>query len=162
MGHGFPPYQPSKDKYALNAILMTLTVAGIVWFFPSRTDLQSIMERNWPVRAVAYLRRHPAPRPMYNAYGYGGYLIWQMDGQNKVFIDGRADIYERVGLLSDYLTISRMGVAAPFLLDAYRIQSVLIDHDEALRTLLDVSPGWQRVYSDNLSVLFVRKHAGER
>ena len=84
-------------------------------------------------------------------------MIWQLDGQNKVFIDGRADIYERVGVLADYLSISRLGLAAPFLLNAYGIQSCLIDHDEALRTLLEASPGWQRVYSDKVSVLFVRK-----
>ena len=26
---------------------------------------------------------------MFNSYGYGGYLIWQMSDVNKVFIDGR-------------------------------------------------------------------------
>ncbi len=157
LARGIPPYEPAKDKPALNAILMAVVVAGIVWFFPSRARLESIMEEKWPVRAVAYLKQHPAPRPMYNTYGYGGYLIWQLDGQNKVFIDGRADIYERVGVLADYLSISRLGLAAPFLLNAYGIQSCLIDHDEALRTLLEASPGWQRVYSDKVSVLFVRK-----
>ena len=29
-----PPYEPAKDKYALNAILMASVVAGVVWFFP--------------------------------------------------------------------------------------------------------------------------------
>jgi len=157
-----PPYEPAKDKYALNAVLMALVVAGIVWFFPSRARLESIMEQKWPVRAVAYLKLHPVPRPMYNTYGYGGYLILQLDGQNKVFIDGRGDIYERTGVFADYLTISRLGIAAPSLLDAYGIQSCLIEYDEQLRTLLSNSPEWQRIYSDNVSVLFIRKQAGGR
>ena len=63
------PYEPAKDKYALNAILMTLVVAAVIGLFPSRADLESIMEEKWPVRAVAYLRQHPAPRPMFNSYG---------------------------------------------------------------------------------------------
>ena len=29
-----PPYEPAKDKYALNAILMTLVVAARHWFLP--------------------------------------------------------------------------------------------------------------------------------
>ena len=157
-----PPYKPAKDKYALNGLLMALVVAGIVWFFPSRARLESIMEEKWPVKAVAYLKQHPAPRPMYNNYGYGGYLIWQLDGQNRVFVDGRADIYERVGVLSDYLSISRLALTAPFLLNAYNIQSCLIARDEALATLLANSPQWQRVYGDKLSVLFVRKQAGRQ
>jgi hypothetical protein len=157
-----PPYKPAKDKYALNGLLMALVVVGVVWIFPSRAKLEGIMEEKWPVKAVAYLKQHPAPRPMYNDYAYGGYLIWQLDGQNKVFVDGRADIYERVGVLSDYLSISRLVLTAPFLLNAYNIQSCLIARDEALATLLDASPGWQKVYGDKLSVLFVRKQAGRQ
>jgi hypothetical protein len=157
---GVPPYEPAKDKYALNAILMVLVVAAIVRFFPSQARLESQMEKRWPVKAVAYLKQHPAPRPMYNNYSYGGYLIWQLDGQNKVFIDGRADIYERVGVLADYLTISRVGHATPFLLDAYGIQSCLIEREEALATLLGASPGWQKIYGDQISVLYVRRPRG--
>jgi hypothetical protein len=151
-----PPYEPSRDKYPLNALLMVLAVAGMVWFFPSRAKLESVMEEKWPVKAVTYLKQHPVPRPMYNTYGYGGYLIWQLHGQNKVFVDGRADTYERVGVLADYLSISRLAPTTPFLLDAYNVQSCLLDRDEPLATLLAASPGWRRVYSDKLSALFVR------
>jgi hypothetical protein len=151
-----PSYEPSRDKYPLNALLMVLALAGIVWFFPSRAKLDRVMEEKYPVKAVTYLKQHPVPRPIYNTYGYGGYLIWQLDGQNKVFVDGRADIYERVGVLADYLSISRLAPITPFLLDAYNIQSCLLDRDEPLATLLAASPGWRRVYSDKLSVLFVR------
>lgn len=152
-----PPYEPAKDKHALNAILMTLVVAAVIGFFPSRADLESIMEENWPVRAVAYLRQHPPPKPMLNSYGYGGYLIWQMSDVNKVFIDGRADIYERTGVFVDYLNIARLAFPAPFLLNAYNVQSCLLGHDETLVTLLDASPGWQKIYGDQLSVLYVRR-----
>ena len=152
-----PSYDSTKDKYALNAVLMTLVVAGVIGYFPSRADLEKVMEKDWPVRAVAYLRQHPVPQPMFNSYLYGGYLIWQMADVNKVFIDGRGDLYERSGAFSDYLAIARLGIAAPFLLDAYGIQSCLIEHNELLRTLLANSPEWQRVYSDNVSVLFVRR-----
>jgi hypothetical protein len=152
-----PSYEPAKDKYVLNAALMALGIGAVVWFFPTRAMLQKTMEEKWPVRAVAYLKLHPAPVPMYNTYGYGGYLVWQLDGQNKVFIDGRADIYERTGVLADYLKISRLAIPAPALLDAYGIQSCLINYDEALRTFLANSPAWQKVYSDDVSVLFVRQ-----
>jgi hypothetical protein len=99
---------------------------------------------------------------MYNTYGDGGYLIWQLDGQNKVFIDGRADIYERTGVLADYLSISRLAPTTPFLLNAYNIQSCLIGRDDALATLLAASPEWRKAYSDNRSVLFVRRDQSAR
>jgi hypothetical protein len=132
-------------------------VAAVVGFFPSRADLESIMEQKWPVRAVEYLRRHPAPKPMLNSYEYGGYLIWQMSDVNKVFIDGRADIYVRTGVFVDDLHIARLDFPAPFLLNAYSIQSVLIGRHETLMTLLDASPKWQKVYGDQISVLYVRR-----
>jgi hypothetical protein len=157
LSRGFPAYEPDNDKYALNAILMVLVAGAIAWFFPSRAYLQTKMAENWPARAVAYLKLHPTPKPMFNSYGYGGYLVYQLSDVNKVFIDGRGDLYERRGVLADYLTISRLGVAAPVLLDAYGIQSCLIAHDDGLRTFLDASPGWQRVHTDPVSVLFVRR-----
>jgi len=112
------------------------------------------------VRAVAYLREHPTPQPMFNSYGYGGYLVWQMAGEYKVFIDGRGDLYERTGAFSDYMGISRLEVTTPTLLRAYNIQSCLINNGEPLATWLAASPEWQKVYSDNLSVLFVRAGNG--
>ncbi len=116
------------------------------------------MTEKFPVHAVENLREHPTPGPMYNTYGYGGYLIWQMEGQYKVFIDGRADIYERAGVLADYLSISQIKPQALALLNAYNVQSCLVNRDEALATLLAASPQWEKTYQDALSVLFIRKN----
>lgn len=152
-----PCYEPAKDKYAANAILMAAVIAAIIGFFPPRVELQGMVEQKWPVRAVVYLRQHPPPKPMLNSYAYGGYLIYSMSDVNKVFIDGRADIYVRTGVFADYLHIARLDFPAPFLLKAYNVQSVLMGRDETLVTLLNASPGWQKVYGDPLSVLYVRK-----
>jgi len=83
-------------------------------------------------------------------------LIYRMSDSNKVFVDGRGDLYERQGVLADYLSIMRLGPAAPVLLDSYGVQSCLIGHDEPLRTFLEATPGWQKVYADPLSDLYVR------
>jgi hypothetical protein len=156
-----PPYDPGKDKYALNVILMTAAVVGMVRFFPSQKELASRIAQHWPEKAVRYIEQHPPPQPMYNAYGYGGYLIYTLNGRNKVFIDGRADVYERAGVLGDYLKIARVASIALRLLQAYNVQSCLIERDEPLATLLSASSQWQEVYADELSVLFVRRQTGE-
>jgi hypothetical protein len=152
-----PPYDPGKDKYALNVILITAVVVGVVRFFPSRAQLESRIAEHSPVRAVRYIEQHPPPRPMYNNYGYGGYLIYTLDGRNKVFVDGRADIYERTGALADYGKTAGVAPTALPLLQAYNVQSCLIERDEPLATLLSASSQWQKVYADELSALFVRK-----
>jgi hypothetical protein len=154
-----PPYESSKDRPLLNAALMLILIAALVAFFPSRQELLQTEEGFFPVSAVQYLRAHAVPEPMFNEYGYGGYLIWSFNGQRKVFIDGRADIYEARGVLSDYLSISGVSANALGLLKKYNIQSCLIQRDAALATLLSASGDWSRIYEDQLSAIYVRNGA---
>jgi hypothetical protein len=90
---------------------------------------------------------------MFNDYAFGGYLL---NSGRKVFIDGRADIYERGGILSDYHLMTTLKAGSLSILDLYRIESCLVKPDEALTTALLDSAKWKRIYSDNTSVLLVR------
>jgi hypothetical protein len=152
-----PPYDRRKDLYAANAILMTVVIVAMVWFFPTRTNMQEIVSRKFPVRAVEYVRQHAVPGPMYNTYGYGGYLIWSLPEQ-KVFIDGRGDLYEIGGAFSDYLEAANLKPGAFAVLRAYGIQSCLLDRSEPLATVLSNHADWRQEYSDDVSVLFVRRN----
>lgn len=150
-------YDARKDRFALNAVIMAIVVVGVVRYFPSRPQLERIVSEKWPVDAVEYLNTHEVPGPMYNAYGFGGYLVWSRGPEHKVFIDGRADVYERGGVFADYLHISRLEPGALSVLRNYGIRSCLINRDEALGTLLSASPDWKRVYSDSVAALYVRQ-----
>jgi hypothetical protein len=154
------PYDPVKDPHVLNLLLMAAVVAGVIRFFPTQRELERSVAEQWPVRAVQYLERHPPPQPMFNNYGYGGYLIYALDGRNKVFVDGRVDIYERQGVLADYRSIGWVEPNTLSLLRAYNVQSCLIERDEPLATLLAASSEWQKDYADGRSVLFARSKTG--
>jgi hypothetical protein len=151
-----PAYEPQKDRPLLNTAVLFIIAAALVGFFPTRQELLQTAAEFFPVHAVQYLREHAVPQPMFNEYGYGGYLIWSFNGQHKVFIDGRADIYESRGVLSDYLSISRLDSNALALLKKYNIQSCLIQRDAPLATLLSASGGWRRIYEDKISAIYVR------
>jgi hypothetical protein len=151
-----PRYDQAKDKYVLNAVLMTVTAVAVFCFFPSRAEMEQIVARKFPVRAVEYMQRHAVGGPVLNSYGFGGYLIWK---DQKVFVDGRADPYERGGSLADYFYITRLKQGAPAVLRSYGIKSCLLEPDEPLATMLAALPEWQKVYADNLSVLFVKRGA---
>lgn len=154
-----PPYDRSKDKYALNALLMVLIAAALAWYFPSRQDLERKTAGHFPVQAVEYLRRHAVPGPMFNTSEFGGYLIGTLGPAHKVFIDGRADIYQRGGVLADYLHIALTKPGALAVLDGYHVQSCLINQNTALVTLLAATGQWQAIYQDGMSVIFVRRGA---
>jgi hypothetical protein len=151
-----PPYYRSKDRYLLNAALMLAVAVGIVRFFPSHADLQKGVSENFPVHAVEYMHQHSVRGPIFNNYNFGTYLLWS---DYKVFIDGRSDIYERIGAFSDYLFIDRLKPGALSVLQSYGVRTCLLQRDEPLATMLAALPGWQEVYSDDMSVLFV-KHDG--
>ncbi len=149
-----PRYDKKIDKYALNAVLMVGVVVLMWHYAPSGSFLDKKVADNFPVDAVKYLQQHPAPGPMFDDYGFGGYLVWS--GQ-KVFIDGRSEIYERGGVLSDYLHIAALQPGALTVLRNYGIQACLLNRNAPLATVLAALPDWQKVYSDHLSVLFIRR-----
>jgi hypothetical protein len=152
-----PAYEPAKDKHALNAVLIVLVVAGVIGFFPRRAELEESVAQHSPVDAVACVRHNSLSGPMYNNYMFGGYLIYALGPEHRVFVDGRADIYEKGGVLADYAHISRVEPEAPALLKAYGVRFCLLARDEPLATLLSASGGWERVYADKVAMVFVRR-----
>lgn len=154
-----PSYDPSKDQYALNLVVIALILFSVAKFAPGRTKLADTLAKNYPVAAVQYLRQHPHRAGMFNDYFYGGFLIWQLGPQQKVFIDGRADMYEYSGVFQDYLDIALLKRNALPLLSKYGVQSCLTDRKGPLATLLAASPDWKQEYADDLSTIFVRSRA---
>lgn len=155
-----PRYDRAKDKFVLNAALIGLVIGAIVHYFPTNANMRRLVAKTFPADAVQYIHQHPVPGPMFNSYGFGGYLVWALPEQ-KVFIDGRGDVFERSGVFSDYLHISNLKPGALAVLNGYGVQSCLLERDEPLATLLSASPSWKRVYWDDVSALFVRSAAAD-
>jgi hypothetical protein len=154
-----PRYKPDEDHPLLNACLIAVIAVALVHFFPPRLELNQRVENEYPQAALQYLAGHPVRGRMFNNYGWGGYLIWSASPQSMIFIDGRADIYEYGGVLSDYLSIMRLEPNTLQLLKKYDIEACLIRQDAPLGTALASIPGWERVYKDNVAALYVRKPA---
>ena len=49
--------------------------------------------RAFPTAAVSYVLNHRLPGPLLNHYNWGGYLIWKLYPDYRVYIDGRTDLY---------------------------------------------------------------------
>lgn len=152
-----PVYEAAKDRYVLNAALIVLIAAALVRFFPSNHELERVIARGFPRGAVEYLQQHPVAGPMFNEDLWGGYLTRSLGPEHRVFIDGRADAYEPAGVLADYLRITRLDRDTQSLLRAYGVEACLIERDIPLATLLEMQPDWHKVYTDDLSSLFVLK-----
>ncbi|MEJ2007080.1 MAG: hypothetical protein P8Z30_02820 [Acidobacteriota bacterium] len=151
-----PAGKDNREHPILNAVLLCFTIAILVELFPSRSQISRAIARNFPSGAVAYLSRHQVPGPMFNELSWGGYLIWSLGPKHRVFIDGREDIYDYAGVLSDYLGIIDGQSRAFFLLRKYGVDSCLTLRKSKLARLLGASPDWKVVYQDQMSVIFLR------
>jgi hypothetical protein len=129
-------------------------IAGMVYYWPRESQLQRSVDSQYPAQAVSYLEAHPPSGAMVNYYLWGGYLNWK-DPDLKVFVDGRADIFEYTGVLKDYLSLLEFENLET-ILDKYKVRYVLFPHHEQFTYLLEHDPKWKTVYSDQISVLLER------
>ena len=150
-------YKPEKDQHLINAAVIVLLIFAGVRYLSNSGKIAGEFTKTYPVEAVAYLKQHPLATPMFNDYGWGGFLIWSGMPRNSVFIDGRADFYEYGGVLADYVSITHLERSTPFLLRKYDIGACLIDPSSPLATYLSASPDWRLSYSDGTATLFVRQ-----
>jgi hypothetical protein len=151
------PYNKAKDQYLLNFAIMAGIIMAMVHYFPSQDQLEERVASRFPVHALQFLREHPVPGPLFNTYGYGGYMV---ESGFKTFIDGRSEVFESTGVLADYMYIKQLQPGTLQVLRGYGIRSVLMGRGEPLLTVLAASPEWRRVYSDNTSELYVKQDAG--
>jgi hypothetical protein len=151
-----PAYNKSRDQYVLNVALMVSVVIAMAHYFPSNAGMEKKVAEQFPVQALEYLRTHSVPGPLFNSYGFGGYMI---EAGYRTFIDGRSELFEQTGVLGDYVHITFLRPGALQLLRGYGVQSCLLQRDEPFATLLASSPDWKKVYSDQLTALYVKRNA---
>jgi hypothetical protein len=148
-------YQPEHDRILPNAVLMLIAAVAVVLAFPNSRNLAEQVNQNNPVNAVEFLQHSGLSGRMLNEYVYGGYLIWAAP-QHRVFVDGRADVYEPAGVLADYMRFMSLDLDPKTILEKYRIDFCLLSQDQPIARVLPLIPGWRKVYSDKHSVIFAR------
>lgn len=151
-------YEFDKDLVLPNAVLLALAAAGVWMAFPSATNLNAQVQRKNPVGALAFLRRARISGPMLNDYISGGYLIWAAP-ERKVFIDGRADLYDPAGVMAEYGRWAMLEAETATLLDRRQIAYCVLSRDASVTRSLRLLPDWKTAYSDDISIVFVRTAA---
>ena len=147
------PLFSEKINMTFNTAL--LVVIGLTAF--GRAYLVSIpteVNKNVPVGAVEWLKENQVSGHLFNSYNWGGYLAWSLP-QSPVFIDGRADLYGNE-LINDWWNVVDGTPQGFAILDQWKVQTILLEPTWPIIKLLP-SAGWQEVYRDNISVIFVRE-----
>jgi hypothetical protein len=118
-------------------------------------DLRLSIASRYPVRAINFLREHPQPGPLYNTFGWGGFITWYMPEQ-PVAIDGRTDLY---GDEIDYRFFQTENGDPSWVDDPYLNEArlILLPRQARLASLLNTDSRFNLIYQDELAMVFVKK-----
>ncbi len=134
-------------------LLAALVAAFRIGWLPVEKEATAM--QRVPVGAVDYLVRNGVHGRMLNDYDLGGYLIYRLWPERKVFIDGRADLYgDR--FLKAYLTTYYGGEGWQQLPERYAIDYAVLARGAPLRQLLLASGDFRETYVDAQHVVLLR------
>lgn len=149
-----------------------LALCGIAAGIAQGSFLQlRVAEWTIPTGAADYLIANHVTGPIFNTYEQGGYLIWRLGPETRVFIDGRAlsetvyQDYNRI-LFNPGSFADQVAGPREELLNRYGVQAVVMNtmdyvsgalYPLALALANPVSTEWELVYDDSQAVVFVRR-----
>ncbi len=139
---------------AVGLVVLILGI-GIFRFVPSLEQRNRYQPDRFPVDAIDWLQAHPQTGNVFNEFGWGGYILYRLWPDQKVFIDGQTDFYGEA-LTRDYETISSVLPGWEAKLDQHQVSWVLLPAGSRLAEKLVGSPGWTQVYGDDTAVILHR------
>jgi hypothetical protein len=110
----------------------------------------------FPQKAVTFLQAGNLPSRLFIYYDWGGYAIWKLYPQYRVFVDGRADLYGDELLQQSNQTLLKVHKGWQAVLDTWNVQTILIPPGSPLAQALVLDPHWSAPYRDPRAVIFVR------
>ena len=147
----------SSRRLAMNAtVLMSFLVFAVVRVGSVVAHQTAAETKDFPAGAANYLASRRPPGPIFNHYNFGGYFIWKLYPQYRVFIDGRADLYGDDflhGFARTYY-VTDPNWERPIL--DWKIEAVILPPDAPVIAALKLSGGWDEVYSDSQAIVLTR------
>jgi len=138
----------------VSVMLASLALASFVFESAglSPTALAAAASKRFPVDASAYIESHDMKTPLYNSFGWGGYLMWRLQ-RMPVSIDGRAELHgdTRLTRFVKTWTGKRDWAGDTELMNA---NTILLERDSSLTSILRSDARFRLVYDDDIATVF--------
>ncbi|MBN2358954.1 MAG: hypothetical protein JXR83_05840, partial [Deltaproteobacteria bacterium] len=108
-----------------------------------------------PVEAVRFLLDQPPAGRPFNDDEFGDYMIYAAWPRQRVFFDGRGDMYG-ADKMRDYLQMTRVGPRFDQVVARYDFGWAFVRSDSTVAGYLRLRSDWRSVYQDALATVFVR------
>ena len=128
-------------------------------FMLDNSKMQAVLAEHLPVRAIEVVKERDYRGPLYNDFGWGGYLIWSL--RMPVSIDGRTNVYgdERIDRFVSTWAGSPDWASDP---DLAKAGLVIGPAGAPLIQLLRMDPRFDLAYKDKVAAVFVSRKASIR
>ena len=115
-----------------------------------------IEAREFPQSAASFLTTNRPPGLLLNHYNWGGYFIWKLYPEYKVYIDGRADVYGD-SFMDDFAAMYFLrGKSWQSPLEQWDIRTLVLPPDAPLVNAFRSRPGWKEVFADKQAVVLTK------
>jgi len=119
---------------------------------------------HYPEGALDFIESNKVSGNIFNDFNAGGYMIWRLFPEHKVFIDGRTELYG-ASFYKEYLDTICVVKEWKKVYETYDIQCVLLHSDTVskglAKSLLD-DKEWELVYLDASGIVFLKDSAKNR
>src|SRR5208337_430659 len=156
------PPRSSRFRLLFNtAILVPIALFALVNWVSLARNQDAREAEQFPKRAVSFLLAGNYPQRIFVYYDWGGYAIWKLYPEYRVFVDGRADLYGD-DLLGQFKTAVRLQTGWRDVLDRWQVETVLVPTSSALAQALLLDPNWHAAFSDSKAIILLRAHPAVR
>lgn len=160
--HELEPSENSPEwkwETPLVAALVFIVLLAATLRIPNNETLMTQASRVLPVKACDFIRANQLPGPLFNAYSWGGFLIWYLP-EYPVAIDGRLNLYGDE-INDRYFKVTegtqRLETDPSFT----GARTILLEPNsgllKALTTLPALREQFRVVYQDNVATVLVRR-----
>lgn len=156
--NGFSSIDAGIRNFFIWPIIVVIAAAAFLLFHKTKTQTTFFQfdPRVFPVQAANWIEMHPMQENVFNDFNWGGYLLYRLWPNQRVFIDSQSDFYGE-GFLRQYEQVITTSNGWESVLNQYKIQWVIIPINSPLASTLAGMPEWQVAYSDQIAIILSRK-----
>ena len=146
----------NKHLLAITAVL----IVGMIGLNGGKVRGKGLFSFNFdsqrfPVAALKFIKSNKIRGNMFNEMAWGGFLIYALYPEYKVFIDGRGDMYGG-DFAKTYTQVAWVKPGWKEVLHRYNVNWIIYPANSQLSVLLIESKDWKLIYADRVANIFVR------
>lgn len=114
-------------------------------------------------KAADFIKRERISGPIFNNYDIGGYLIWNLPPEQKIFVDNRPEAYPDSFFSGVYKPMQENPDIFEKIDQEYNFNTIIFYRNDItpwgmnfLKTIGD-NPNWAKVFEDNYAVIYLKR-----